>query len=385
MTDESQIPESGSEASDKPDAELESTPSPAEKPASAPESGGTGGFELPPERVEIGDLMEPPGTAPVDPQAVADAKAEKREKRLQQLKRERAARTRLIAIVVVVVLIAAAVVPFWLQSVTSRMNATKKLDQAIALAKTVDPVVNQVDVIVRAQIGTDTVVNAQSARDQIPAARSDLAKVVALVNAAYPKLNDDERRQAALLRQSAQARSAMLAAANPLLVVNIQAAKALPPMRDGWNQLLAAQKLAAVAALKYNTLKAPAVTASDAYLVASRSALFAADTAFRKAHKAFPKLSVSAYRGYTATRIALIGYARASNSAWLKKNPKLANSWSGKYNALDKKAAAAAAKLPATPEKAVAHAFDVATAKAAAAYAKARQAAQKAEDQLKAL
>lgn len=354
----------------------------------------TGADDASPERAgserepSPGSAHEIPGlpeAAPVDPQAVADAKAEKREKRLVQLKRERSARAKVIVVAVIALALLGTGLYLGQKAVRQRLNATSKLDSALALAKQADPSVVEVDAVVRATIVTDTAAKVADAQAKIAGARGQLVDAAALVDEAYPQLNDDERRQATLLKASAEARIAMLDAAVPLLVANAQAAKALTPMRKGWASLLDAQQLAVQASAKYNTLKPADVKASEAYLAAARSALSTASASFRRADKAFARIRVQSYLDYTALRVKLIVYARSSNAALLKKNPKLANTYTVEYNALDKKAVAAFKKLPSAPERAVAKAFDLQTAKIAATYAAARKRAQEADQALRSL
>lgn len=331
---------------------------------------------------------EPPRIAepePGDGWAAADAAAEAREKRLARAKEEKSARAKIIAIAVVILVVLAVAIPFGVFAVQQRLSATQKLDSALALAKKANPTVAQVDVVIRATIETGTAARVADVQAKIPLARQQLTEAGGLVDAAWPKLNDDERKQAAALKASAAARVAMLDAADPLLKANAEAAKAIKPMREAWTYLAAAQSQSATAAALFNTLKRPHVVSADAYLVYAHSDLASAAVLFRRADRAFPPIHMQQYLSYTDQRLRLVALARASNAAWLKKNNVLANKYSSQYNSLDKQAVAAARHLPATPEREIAAAFDRETKKAAAAYTAARvraQAADKALSQL---
>lgn len=327
--------------------------------------------------------VAPAATEPVSPQAAAEAKAGRRMRRRERSAEYRSARTRAIAMALVALALLVACVPFGWKAVSARLGATARLDEAYALAKAADPTVIEIDAVIGATIQTSTAEQASAAAAKLPAARDDLERVNALVDEAWPNLNDDERKQGKLLKEAATARLAMLAAGEPLLAANEQAALALGPMRTSWASLLEAQRLSALAAAQYNKLTKTSVRASDRYLSQVTTGLAGARKGFSEAATAFPALDVKAHLSYVAQREKLLALAKQSNAAFLKGDPAKANSVSSQYNALDKQAAAAAAKLPASPERAIAAAFEEITKADALAYAAARKRAEDADRKIK--
>lgn len=325
----------------------------------------------------------PAAQAPVSAQEVAKARAGRRMRRHERSAEYRSARTRAIVMALVALALLLACVPFGWKAVSARLGATAKLDEAYALAKSADAAVIEIDTVIGATIETSTAQRASAAATKLPGAKADLERVVALVDEAWPKLNDDERKQGKLLKEAAAARLAMLAAGAPLLKANEQAALALDPMRTSWASLLEAQRLSALAAAQYNKLTKTSVQASDRYLSQVATGLAGAKAGFGSAATAFPELDVKPYLSYLAQREKLLSLAKQSNAAFLKGDPAKANSVSNQYNALDKQAAAAAAKLPGSPERAIAAAFEEITKADALAYAAARKRAEDADRKIK--
>ncbi len=82
-------------------------------------------------------------------------------------------------------------------------------------------------------------------------------------------------------------------------------------------------------------------------------------------------------------RISLNRLSQQSDAAWLKGDVKKANEIIATYNTQDAAAIARAKSLPATPEKAIADAYEAAARVATDAYYKARDAATDADESLR--
>lgn len=326
---------------------------------------------------------EPQQPTAVSEPELASAQPEPAGRRADRAARVRSARTRMIVAALVTLALVLACVPFGWKAVVERLGATRKVDQAYALAKSADAAVIEMDTVIGAAIETDTANRAAAIAKRLPGARADFEQVTALIDEAWPALNDDERKQAALLKDAVSARLDMIDAGTPLVKANEQAALALAPLRTGWDALLQAQRLSGLAAAQYNKLTKTSVQASDGYLAQVAEKIATAKSSVTEAGGAFSALDVKGYLAYVGLRERLLDLAKQSNAAFLKGDPAGANAISNQYNALDKQAAATAAKLPASPDKAVALAFDSVTGADNTAYEAARKRAEDADRKLK--
>lgn len=289
----------------------------------------------------------------------------------------------LIALAIVVAVIVLGVL--FTRSIAARLSSARKLDKATSIAKQADTVVVAIDGEVRAPLDQASGETKALAAKQIPKAQADLRRVVALSDEAYEALNDDERKQARLLRATAAARLEMLALAKPILQSDAQAVSAASKLSAGWDELLAAKMLSRDAAAQYNKLTRPAVLQSNRLLPQVRSRLGASKTQFAAAAQAFPSLDTRPYITYVATLGLLNNLAIKSNTAWLKGQPAQANVYTTQYNTLEKQALKEAADLPQSPNKAISEAYDTATKAELQAYIAARKKATAADKALKQL
>ena len=290
--------------------------------------------------------------------------------------------TRILVAVLVAVAIIVLVVLF-ARSITARLGAARKIDRATVIAKKVDGDVVAIDQAVRSPIDEQSAETKALAAKRIARARAQLEQVVALSNEAYGALNDDEREQALMLRATADARLQMLALAQPILAADAQAAAAAKDLTSGWDHLVAAKGLSKDAAAQYNKLTKPAVTQSNRLLAQVRSRLSSASADFEAAGEAFPSLDAKAYLTYIATLRQLNSLAIQSNKAWLKGQTAQANVFTTRYNILEKQALEQATALPASPNKAIADAYDEATSRDLQEYVVARKKATQADTKLR--
>ncbi len=271
----------------------------------------------------------------------------------------------------------------FVRSITARLDAARVLDKATAVAKTVDADVVAIDRAVRAPIDEQSAETKALAAKRIARARTQLEQVVALTDKAYGALNDDEREQALLLRATADARLEMLALAQPILTADAQAASAADDLTAGWDRLVSAKSRSKDAAAQYNRLTKPAVTLSNRLLLQVRSQLTSANADFKAAGEAFPSLDTKPYLTYIGSLLKLNSLAMQSNRSWLKGQTAQANVLTTRYNLLEKQALKEAAELPASPNKAIADAYDQATTEDLKEYVVARKKATEADTKLR--
>ncbi len=269
------------------------------------------------------------------------------------------------------------------RSIAARLDAARLVDRATVIATGVDRDVVAVDRAVGAPVDETSSEGKALALKRIPVARAKLQQVVTLTDEAYQPLNDDEREQTLLLKQTAVARLKMLELAEPILATDADASEAATALSTGWDRLLAAKKLSRDAASQYNRLTKPAVAASNRLLAAARSQLTSATAGFEAAGRAFPALDVKPYLAYAATLKELNALAIQSNRAWLKGQTAQANAITARYNRLERQAAREAARLPESPNAAITKAYGDATTRELEAYVAARKQATEADKRLR--
>lgn len=269
-------------------------------------------------------------------------------------------------------------------TISARMAAAKKYDDARVLIEDADSTVVQVDVVIRSRITTPGLSEeASAAARRIADARHELERATRLLEAGQEDRTDDEQEQAGLLKATAAARLAMLAEAEKLLPLNIQAAGALAPANAGWTALLEAKRLSDSAVASYNKLTKAGVTRSNRLNKQAAVKLAAAKSSFEEAEKAFPEADFAPYLTYVEMRLRLNKLSQQSDLAWLKGDPAAANAVIKTYNTEDKKAVEQAKRLPASPEAVIAAAYEAAAGAATDAYNAARAAALKADEALR--
>jgi hypothetical protein len=269
------------------------------------------------------------------------------------------------------------------RTVASRIQAIERTDAATALIESADAVVVQADSVIREKVTPELADAALGASKRIPAATSDLRKAVRLLDEARPLGAAGDQHRIDLLARAAEARIRMLEQAPKVLDLNVSASEALPMAREAWKNVLAADKLSDKAVVSYNKLTKVGVKASNSYNKQAASALASARQKFEAADRSFSEAPFEQYLAYVDARIRLNDLSQKSDAAWLKGDVKTANAVIKTYNIEDKKAVALAKLLPASPDQAIADAYELAAKAATDAYYKAREAATKADASLR--
>lgn len=269
------------------------------------------------------------------------------------------------------------------RSLIVRLDGAKQKDRATALIEQADVAVVAADTVIRAQVTPALAEQAVAARAGIGEADDALSDALALLAEANPKLNEDEQRQTALLRKTAEARQAMLAEAPTILEAYAAAGKAMPLATSGWDRLLSAATKSEQAVAAYNKLTREGALESQRVNKEVAGELANARADFIAADGAFKSAGFANYIAYVDARIALNALSQRSDEAWLKGDLGAANKLISEYNAEDKKAVALAKLLPSTPQQGIDAAYKAAAGAALERYYKARIAATNADKALR--
>lgn len=334
-----------------------------------------------PENVEPGTPLGQPTPADAGP---TESSAAENVPQLRRADRSRD-RNRTLSIVGVVVasLVLVAVAVFMYQAIDQRRAAAAKLSQAIDLIETADAVVVQIDGVVREEVTPELAERARGAAGRVAGATEQLEEAVRLIDTAHPDLNDEEREQSALLKETAEARLEMLSHAPAILEYNAKAAEALAPAEQAWDLTLSADKLSDQSVAAYNKLTKAGVQQSSKLNKQAASQLASASALFEQAAIAFPEAGLDRYSAYVASRIKLNKLSQESDVAWLKGDLVKANTLIKTYNEEDKRAVALAKALPTSPRQAIAAAYESGSKEATDLYYDARERATKADESLR--
>jgi hypothetical protein len=289
----------------------------------------------------------------------------------------------MIVIAVVAVLAIALLGMVGYRMVSSQMGAAKQLDAAAVLVEEADSIVVQVDSVVRSDVTTGLAQTANTAAARVPEAQWQLKDALDLIGTAQKRGSARDKERADLLASAAQARLDMLEQAPVILTLNAKSSDTLPLARTGWEAVLAADKTSDSAVAAYNRLTKSGVTQSSKLNKRAAGELARAREQFVKAEALFPEAAFESYVAYIDTRITLNQLSQQSDAAWLKKDTRAANEIISRYNSLDQTGISQARALPASPEQAIADAYEKAAQAATNSYYEARDAATAADEALR--
>lgn len=273
----------------------------------------------------------------------------------------------------------------WLGSfmVSKRMEAARGVDRAASLIQKADATVLAIDEVVRSEVSADIAEKAKSLSSKLGATKGQLDDAVAQIDAAMPRLTDDEQKRARLLRDAAKARLEMLAVAGDILDANVKAGTALPKAGDAWQRTIAGDEYSDAAVKSYNLLTKDGVTKSASQNVLAETEFRAAKDLMSQAASAFPEADFSAYVGYIDQRLAAVAISKQSDAAWLAGDAAKANALIASYNAADAKAVELAKGLASSPTVVVADAYKALADAKTTEYYTARQKATDADAAIK--
>jgi len=283
-----------------------------------------------------------------------------------------------------VVVLAVASVSAW-RVMGGRLEAARQLDRATLMVERADNTVIAFDEVVRAEVSPSIAIKARQVEPRIESARKELEASLKLIDSAMPRLTDDERRRAMLLKTAAAARIEMLDSAPAILSANIKAADATPLASGAWTSTLAAAKMTERAVAEYNKLTKSGVQASATFNAQAEQAFTESRDLFSRAATAFPEAGMERYVVYLDQKLKQVALSRQSDAAWIAGDISQANRLIAAYNVEDAKSVALVKELPVTPSVAIADAYKQLADPATAAYFKGRRKAADADKALKAL
>jgi len=323
------------------------------------------------------DEITPGEPSAEQPNPALAARAERRRNRLRRNRPWIIA----AAIVIVIALAVAGYVAY--TSATRSQAAADRLNEAQVLVEQADDTVLAVDEVVRSEVTTATGADASSAATRVPDARQDLERALELIDEAAPDLDEDLAPRAVQLRTAADARLEMLAVADSILTANVKAAAALGPAEKAWAAAVEAEKLTDQAVAQYNRLNKPGVTASKTLNMRAQTGFTRSRELFGLAEAAFPEAAFEAYRAYVEGKLRLVQISLQSDNAYLAGNIVGANRLAASYNAEEQKVIVLAKRLPDSPSRTIATAYESIAGSATAEYFSAREKATEADARLR--
>ncbi|MDP2232168.1 MAG: hypothetical protein Q8K89_00910, partial [Actinomycetota bacterium] len=246
-----------------------------------------------------------------------------------------------------------------------------------------DATVLDIDEVVRAEVDAKLADKARGLIGKIDDAAADLNEAADLVSKAQPGLNDVDRKRAKATKAAIDERLTMLGVANAILDANAKAGVALDPATKGWDTMLEGDRLADAAVVEYNKLTKAGVSASTSLTADAEAKIRAGRALMSEAATAFPEAGLKLYVEYADGKLALLATSKKSNAAWLLGDITSANKLISQYNADEKTVIVIAKRLPESPARAVADAYQKLAGAATDTYFEARERATKADATLK--
>jgi len=291
----------------------------------------------------------------------------------------------MISASVAVVLLLVAIGVFAYLEWTARAEGLERLVAATELLEQADTVVIEVDEVVRGDITPELGLRASAAASAAPDAIGDLEEAIRLLRRARPDLPEPQAREAVALTESAEARLELLEDAPVILEANVFAAKALEPARAAWGHILEGERLKDQATTEYNKLTRASVTRSQQLNTQAEASFGKAVEQFRIADQAFPESRMKDFIDYAESNLRLLTLSKQADAAFLAGRVVQANRLAADVNKKDREIVAQLAKLPDTPETAIAGAYERLAGEATERYFRARDRATEADAALEVL
>ncbi len=281
------------------------------------------------------------------------------------------------------------VLGWWLyEGYTARQSQVEELHRALKMVEATDEQLIALDDAVSALLDLgDTAVPSEeetAAYGQVTAnltqAKSTLKATAALVRSAAEEMPESVDKEAA--NQAAadiSARCAMIDAGRAVLIDATAASAAASSAEKAWELLLEGDGLAREAAQLVTNTTEENVRASIDKSNRAIDSFAQADGGFAAAATMYKEADFSSYRSYLAKRIEALGYAVASNEAFLVRDKEEAAAQNDAYNEADEEAASMAKGFSSSPSSVVAAASLAATEKERNDYVTARSQASSAD------
>ena len=242
------------------------------------------------------------------------------------------------------------------------MSQVAQLDEALDLIREADETVVALDGIVANPLDAGSLAKADDVLAKLPGALAQLEEADAAARRVSVDLRESEDKEAANQTVAAtSARTALIESGRQIVGQAQRADEAARAVREAWQGVVDADALARDAAALVANTTAEHVTASQDTTNAAAAAFTDAQAALEELAATYDDVDLAGLLGYVAKRIEAMGYALASDDAFLAKNKEEAVSQNDAYNRTDADAAALAAALPDDVAQLVFEAYEQAT------------------------
>ena len=253
------------------------------------------------------------------------------------------------------------------------LHQVAQLDEALDLIREADETVVALDGIVANPLDAGSLAQADSVLAKLPAALAQLEEADAAARRVSVDLRESEDKEAANQTVAATgARTALIESGRQIVEQAQRADEAARAVREAWQRVVEADGLARDAAALVADTTAEHVTASKDKTNAAVGAFADAQAALEALDSAYADVDLAGPLDYVAKRIEAMGYALASDDAFLAKNKEEAVAQNDAYNRADAEAATLAAGLPDDVAQLVFDAYDQATGTLFETYSTAR-------------
>ncbi|WP_418252491.1 hypothetical protein [Gordonibacter urolithinfaciens] len=253
------------------------------------------------------------------------------------------------------------------------LHQVAQLDEALDLIREADETVVALDGIVANPLDAGSLAQADSVLAKLPAALAQLEEADAAARRVSVDLRESEDKEAANQTVAATgARTALIESGRQIVEQAQWADEAARAVREVWQRVVEADALARDAAALVADTTAEHVAASKDKTNAAVGAFSDAQTALEALDSAYADVDLASPLDYVAKRIEAMGYALASDDAFLAKNKEEAVAQNDAYNRADAEAATLAAGLPDDVAQLVFDAYDQATGTLFETYSTAR-------------
>lgn len=297
------------------------------------------------------------------------------EEKIASRKRRRRRHRRLaVAFVAVVTTAALAAGGTYLYQDNQRhLSQVGRLDDALSLVASTDSLFATLDEAVNSPFEADADATYQDVSSQMSESSDNLDAATSLLQSFSNDMRESMDKEAARQALAAvSARQTLLNEGTQMLDQASVARKAAVRLEEAWQQVIAADSLAREAAQLVTDT-------TDEHVNASKAKTEEALTAFGKARDElegigalYPPANLEVLISYVDKRIESLGYALASDEAFLAKDKDVAAAQNDAYNIADAAAATLAKKIPADPAELVREAYSQAVSESAQAYSTAR-------------
>ena len=253
------------------------------------------------------------------------------------------------------------------------LHQVAQLDEALDLIREADETVVALDGIVANPLDAGSLAQADSVLAKLPAALAQLEEADAAARRVSVDLRESDDKEAANQTVAATgARTALIESGRQIVEQAQRADEAARAVREAWQRVVEADGLARDAAALVADTTAEHVTASKDKTNAAVGAFADAQAALEALDSAYADVDLAGPLDYVAKRIEAMGYALASDDAFLAKNKEEAVAQNDAYNRADAEAATLAASLPDDVAQLVFDAYDQATGTLFETYSTAR-------------